>query len=231
MMSHELRTPLQTIAGNAELLLTGCDGPLTPLQAEDVRAIQSGATRMTTLIAQLLELARPDVDSGDRFIDPEELLQVVDQVRQDMAPHAAARQLTLRVDLPRRLPPVRGDAVRLRQSLLNLVANAIKFTETGEVRISAEVAAGEVVVTVRDTGIGIAAEALPLIFEEFYQVDSAMTRRYEGAGLGLAIARRLVEQMGGTLTVESQLGAGSAFTLHLPVAETLAPPAAFSPPL
>jgi PAS domain S-box-containing protein len=140
MMSHELRTPLQTIAGNAELLLAGRDGPLTPLQAEDVSAIHSGATRMTTLIAELLELARPVENGGDRVVDPVELLQVVDQVRQDMAAHAETRQLALRVDLPPRLPAVRGDAVRLRQTLLNLVANAIKFTETGAVCIDAKVA-------------------------------------------------------------------------------------------
>jgi len=104
----------------------------------------------------------------------------------------------------------------VHQILLNLVGNAVKFTERGEVRISAEASEDQVAVMVNDTGIGIAPETLPHIFEEFHQVDRGMTRRYEGAGLGLTIATRLAERMGGRLSAESQPGIGSTFTLHLP---------------
>jgi signal transduction histidine kinase len=144
-----------------------------------------------------------------------DLPEVIEQVRADIAPQARAKGLALSIDLPRALPLVVGDAGRLRQVLLNLASNAVKFTHQGEVCVSAQPSGNGVDIAVRDTGIGITAEAMAMIFEEFRQVDGSMTRRYGGAGLGLAIAKRLVEQMGGRITVESQQGRGSTFTVHL----------------
>jgi PAS domain S-box-containing protein len=215
MMSHELRTPLQAVLGYTDLLLLGEEDTLAPQQREDLGHIHGGAIRMMTLIDQLLDLSRLEAGRLDVAQELVDLPEVIEQVRQDIAPQAGAKALELSIDLPRVLPPVLGDAGRLRQVLLNLASNAVKFTHQGGVCISAHPSENGVDIAVRDTGIGITAEAMPMIFEEFRQVDGSMTRRYGGAGLGLAIAKRLVEQMGGRITVESQEGLGSAFTVHL----------------
>ncbi len=151
-------------------------------------------------------------------IRPVELAPVVEQVRQDVAPQAASKALQLIIDVPPSLPPVRADGKRLHQILLNLAGNAVKFTDEGWVRISASTADHAVGVTVSDSGIGIPANAIDYIFDEFRQADSGTYRRYGGAGLGLAIARRLAQQQGANITVTSRPGEGSTFTLHLPIA-------------
>lgn len=215
MMSHELRTPLQAILGYADFLLQGATGAFTSEQVEDIRYIRQGAGRMATLIDQILELSRLEARRLELASVTVDLAAIVEQVRQDVAPQAGAKGLRLDISVPASLPPVVGDAERVRQILLNLVGNAVKFTESGAVRIRAGRTGAGVEVEVSDTGIGISAEALPHIFEEFRQADSGTTRRYGGAGLGLAIARRLAEQMGGSITVQSEPGAGSTFRLHL----------------
>jgi PAS domain S-box-containing protein len=215
MMSHELRTPLQAVYGYADFLLLGADGALSSAQAEDIGYIRTGALRMINLIDQMLDLSRMEAGRLQLANAPVNLVTIIEEVRQDVAPQALTKGLDLRIDLPPSFPLVRGDADRLRQILLNLVGNAVKFTEQGSVCISATASPDGVAVEVADTGIGITAEALPLVFEEFRQVDGGMTHRYGGAGLGLAIAKKLAAQQGGDLTVESQPGIGSTFTLHL----------------
>jgi PAS domain S-box-containing protein len=218
MMSHDLRTPLQAVLGYADFLLSDAGDPLTPLQREDIGYIHQGAQRMVTLIEQLLDLSRMEAGRLDLARDPVDLPGIIEQVRQDVAPQAGARDLTLTIDLPKRLPHALGDAGRVRQILLNLAGNAVKFTEQGGVQIHAQTKGDGVEITVCDSGIGIAPEALASIFEEFHQVDGNLTRRRGGAGLGLAISKRLAEQMGGSVGVTSEPGAGSAFTLWLPAA-------------
>ena len=218
MMSHELRTPMQAVMGYAELLLAGPKGSLTAEQSEDVRCIHQGATRLVGFVKQMLDLSRLEAGQMGLKSEPVDLPQIVDEVRQNVAPQAAEKSLRLHVDLPQDLPPVLGDAMGIHQILLNLVGNAVKFTDRGAVRISARVVADRVEIEVNDTGIGIAADALPHIFEEFHQADSGTTRRYDGAGLGLAIARRLAEQQAGEIRVTSQFGVGSIFTLQLSIA-------------
>jgi PAS domain S-box-containing protein len=226
VMSHELRTPLQAILGYADLLLRGPSGSLTPEQTEDLGAIHRGATRMVNLIEQMLDLSRMEAGRLELVAEAVDLADIIAQVRQEVTPQAAGKGLALRVDLPPSLPPARGDALRIHQILLNLAGNAVKFTESGGVEISAQASGEEIAVSVCDTGIGIAPETLPFIFDEFNQVNGNTARRYGGTGLGLAIARRLTEQMGGRIVVESQPGDGSTFTLWLPsaspVAETVA---------
>jgi signal transduction histidine kinase len=217
-MSHELRTPMQLVLGYAALLLAGHRGPLTPDQVEDIGYIRLGAERMMTLVEQMLELSQLDADQLQLAAEPVEVVTIIEEVRQGVAPRVEAKALDLEVDLSPSLPQVIGDPDRLRQIVLNLVDNAVKFTEEGSVRITARSTELGVEVAVRDTGLGIAEEALPLIFEEFRQVDSGTTRPYGGAGLGLAIARKLAERMGGSLSVVSAPQAGSTFTLHLPTA-------------
>jgi signal transduction histidine kinase len=219
MLSHELRTPLQAVLGYAEFLLDDPRASLSPEQRDDLSFIQQGGRRMLTLINQMLDLSR--LDAGGLQLDrkPVELPQILEQVRQDVAPQASAKGLALQIALPEGLPPVWGDEERLRQILLNLVGNAVKFTERGSVTVSAAAIADETVaVTVCDTGIGIAPDVLPHIFEPFRQADHRLSRRHGGAGLGLAIAQRLAALMDGRITVESTLGEGSIFTLSIPVA-------------
>ncbi|MCC7022514.1 MAG: PAS domain S-box protein [Thermomicrobiales bacterium] len=219
MMSHELRTPLQAVLGYADLLLQGSTETFTPEQIEDIRTIRLGAGRMAALIDQMLELSRLEAGRLELTAEAVDLATIIEQVRQDVAPQAWAKGLRLDISTPSSLPPAVGDAERVRQILLNLVGNAVKFTEAGGVRVSARTTSAGIEVAVSDTGIGIAREALPHIFEEFRQADSSTTRRYGGAGLGLAIATRLAEQMGGSITVQSEPGAGSTFRLHLAAAK------------
>jgi PAS domain S-box-containing protein len=218
MMSHELRTPLQAILGYSHFLLHSPTGALTPEQREDVDAIQLSAGRMVTLIEQLLDLTRMEAGRLELDMEPVELMSVLDQVLQDVTPMIAEKGLGFSINLPQRLPLIHCDPIRLRQILLNLVGNAVKFTDTGAISVDVSRTERDALITVRDTGIGIESEALPFIFEEFRQVDSSLTRRYGGAGLGLAISQRLAEQMNGAITVESTPGQGSSFTLRLPLA-------------
>ncbi|MFT4037792.1 MAG: PAS domain S-box protein [Thermomicrobiales bacterium] len=218
MMSHELRTPLQAVLGYSDFLLGGRPGNLSAEQLEDIGYIHQGASRMVHLIDQMLDLSRMEAGRLDLKREAVDLLRVLEAVRQDIAPQAEAKGLALTVAAPGRLPRVLGDAERVRQIVLNLAGNAVKFTETGEITITARKRQGWVDVAVADTGIGIAAEDVGTIFEEFRQVDTRLSRRHGGAGLGLAIARRLAQQMGGEIAVVSELGAGSTFTLRLPMA-------------
>jgi signal transduction histidine kinase len=217
MMSHELRTPMQAVLGYADLLLAGPADSLTSEQTEDVRCIQQGAKRIIALVDQMLDLSRLQAGRLEFQVKPVDLAEVVEQVRQDVAPQAAVKSLTLAIDIPASLPRVRADAMRLRQILLNLIGNAVKFTDKGSVRLSARESEAGIEVAVQDTGIGIPEAALEHIFEEFRQADSVTTtRRYGGAGLGLAIARNLAEQQGGTISVKSTPKVGSTFTLTMP---------------
>jgi PAS domain S-box-containing protein len=218
MMSHELRTPLQAVLGYADFLLSQRQGILNAEQMEDIGYIHQGASRMVHLIEQMLDLSRMEAGRLDLKSEPVDLRRVMELVRQDVAPQAEDKGLALTLSTPSRLPQALGDPERVRQILLNLAGNAVKFTEIGEIRITARARRGGVEVDVQDTGIGIAPSDLPHIFEEFRQVDSKLSRRHGGAGLGLAIAKRLAEQMGGTITVESTPGQGSTFTLCLATA-------------
>jgi PAS domain S-box-containing protein len=218
MMSHELRTPLQAVLGYADFLLSDAGEPLSLNQLEDIGAIRHGAERMVSLIGQLLDLSRLEAGRQELATGAVDLRQVLDQVRQDIAPQAAANKLRLQMLVPRSLPAARGDLDGIRQILLNLVGNAVKFTEQGAITVRVCRRKEWLGIAVKDTGIGIAQEALTQIFEEFQQVDSRLNRRYGGTGLGLAISQRLAEQMGGRISVTSTPGVGSTFTLWLPIA-------------
>jgi signal transduction histidine kinase len=216
MANHELRTPLQAILGYAEFLLDNTHSILNEDQREDLGYIQLGGRRMLNIINDLLDLARIEANGLMLRRDPVDLIQVVEQVRQDVQPQAAQRGIDLHVQMPESLPPLYGDGERLRQILLNLAGNAVKFTDAGFVEIAVVVDGGWIVVRVRDTGYGIAPEALARIFDAYHQAEEGRPRRH-GAGLGLAIAQRLATLMDGQITVESTPGVGSTFTLQVPV--------------
>jgi signal transduction histidine kinase len=173
---------------------------------------------MIAMVNQLLDLSRSDAGRLNLAVAPVDLAEVVEQVRQDVAPQAAGKAIELRIEVPAALPRIRGDKERVRQILLNLVGNAVKFTHAGHVRVTASrTPAGVIEVMVSDTGEGISAAALPRIFDEFSQGDSRLSRRFGGVGLGLAISRKLVEQMGGRIEASSTRGVGSTFCVSLPM--------------
>jgi PAS domain S-box-containing protein len=219
MATHELRTPLTIISGYVELLSESGRRRFNAEEREYVEIVQTGARTLTMLIDDLLDLARIEAGRMHLTLRPVDVVDVLDRARRMVAAQAAAKGLDLVFDVEDGLPPTAADINRLLQILLNLIGNAIKFTEQGGVTCTARLRAGGVEIRVIDTGIGISTEALDRIFDEFHQGESGTTRRYGGTGLGLAIAKRLVDMHHGRIEVESELGAGSTFTVWLPVAD------------
>jgi PAS domain S-box-containing protein len=215
MASHELRTPLTIITGYVELLSSSADA-LGGEEREFLEVIQASTASLTTLINDLLDLARIEAHRLKLAIDRVDAGELLEKVHRMIAAQAAAKGIDLAIDLTPDVPKVAADPERLLQILLNLVGNAVKFTSQGSVRSSVRAHAGGIEIKVTDTGIGIAPEALPHIFDVFQQADSGMSRKFGGSGLGLAIAKRLVELHGGTITVESTEGVSSTFTVWLP---------------
>jgi signal transduction histidine kinase len=216
-MSHELRTPLNAIGGYAELLALGIYGPLTAAQEDALARIARSQAHLLGLINDVLNFAK--IDAGQVRYDVEELPadETLAPLEALVAPQVRAKSLALGYRPCDPALTLRADREKLRQIVLNLLGNAIKFTpEGGAVTLECDADADEVRVRVRDTGVGIAPDRLAHIFEPFVQGDRALNRPNDGVGLGLAISRDLARGMGGDLTVESAPGAGSTFTLRLP---------------
>ncbi|MDC7784475.1 ATP-binding protein [Rhodoplanes sp. TEM] len=229
-MSHELRTPLNAVLGYAELLVDGLYGEL-PAKAVDVlERVQANGRHLLGLINDVLDLSKIEAGQLALAADTYAMRGVVEQVVAATESLARAKGLALTTEIAEDLPLGHGDERRLTQVFLNIVGNAIKFTEHGAVAIRVGAADGQFLVAVRDTGPGIAPEDRQRIFDEFQQVDNSNTRQKGGTGLGLAIARRLVEMHGGAITLESEVGVGSEFLVRLPVRPDLAPPAAAETP-
>ncbi|MCB9672348.1 MAG: HAMP domain-containing histidine kinase [Alphaproteobacteria bacterium] len=208
-MSHELRTPLNAILGYTEMVEEA-------LEDDELRAdlgnVKSAARHLLGLIDDVLDLTRVEAQELDLRLEPVGLAAVVDEAR-GLLPTLGAGGVAFAVDVPD--VEVLADRTRLRQVLVNLLSNAQKFTDSGSIRVHGSVDGERVRVVVEDTGVGIPADVLPRVFERFVQADGSETRRHGGTGLGLAVCRMLVDQMGGRIAAESTVGEGSRFTLFM----------------
>jgi signal transduction histidine kinase len=223
-MSHELRTPLNSIIGFADVLLQGIDGDLSDNALTDVQAIYNSGQHLLALINDILDLAKIEAGRMELVREAIDIEEVLKSVLSSTSSLLKNKPVKLIVEKEKSVPPVYADRLRLNQVLLNLVSNATKFTEEGTITISVEVRDEEpdkLLVSVKDTGIGIAPHMLDTVFERFRQVDSSSTRKVGGTGLGLAICRQLVELHEGKIGVSSAVGAGSNFYFTIPLADSM----------
>src|SRR5688572_19803801 len=215
VVSHELRTPLNAILGYTDLLDAGIPDPLTHGQQKQIHRIDASARHLLELVTEILTFARLEAGKEEATIEEVDVADVVAEVAAMIAPLAHEKGLGFLVVGPDRLP-LHTDAGMMRQMLLNLLANAVKFTERGGIELRATLDDDDVLLQVRDTGIGVRPEHRERIFTAFWQVEQGTTRQRGGTGLGLTVTRRLAQLLGGDVTLESEPGAGSVFTIRLP---------------
>jgi signal transduction histidine kinase len=216
-MSHELRTPLNSIIGFTGLLRQGMAGPVNAEQEKQLGMVYSSGLHLLSLISDLLDLSRIEAGKMELECKTFDFGEVADEVARGLKPIAGAKGLNVAADLAGARLEITGDRKRCYQVLLNVANNAVKFTEHGSVRISAQTSGKMLLVSVTDTGIGIKPEQLPQLFEAFRQLDGSAKRIYEGTGLGLYLCRKLLSLMGGEIKVESEYGKGSRFMFTIPL--------------
>ncbi|WP_166405105.1 response regulator [Desulfonema ishimotonii] len=215
-MSHELRTPLNSVLALSQLMLSRGTGKKPEQEEEYLRVIERNGRHLLSLINDILDLSRIEADRMDLFLTDFAPWDVITETIETVRPLAEEKGVKMTARADSETMSLYADEEKVRQILLNLLANAVKFTETGEIEIRGKQTADTVSVSVRDTGVGIRKEDLVHIFDEFRQADGSTTRNYEGTGLGLAICQKLARLMGGEITVHSVPGTGSTFTLTLP---------------
>jgi signal transduction histidine kinase len=217
-VSHELRTPLNAIMGYTHLMLEGVSGEMTQAQHDKLGRVDANARHLLAVINDLLDIAR--IESGKMPVQIERvrLHELIDEVMTEVEPVIAGTRLAVNRMLSPELPEIETDRQKVKQIVLNLLSNALKFTPEGSVsiRLEHESGSGEILIAVTDTGIGVAEENQKTIFEAFEQANSSYARRQGGTGLGLSICRRLAHILDGRITLVSRLGEGSTFTLYLP---------------
>jgi signal transduction histidine kinase len=217
-MSHELRTPLNAIIGFSDLMIQGIYGQLLPKYIEYMQDIRGSGVHLKDILNDILDLSK--IDAGGMALNAEtvSLVEMGEACRRIIAPLAEKAGVQLSVAIAEELPPFQLDATRFKQTLINVISNAVKFTlPGGTVTVSATLEGHEWIVCVADTGIGMTAEGIALAVQPFRQVDSALNRRFEGTGLGLPLSRALMELHGGRLSIESELEKGTTVRLHLPM--------------
>ncbi len=216
-MSHELRTPLNSIVGFTGILLQGMAGPLTDEQRKQLGMVQGSARHLHALINDVLDISKIEAGQLEIVVAQVAMSEVVTSVVQTIKPLAERKGIAVRTEIAAEVGTLESDRRRLEQVLLNLVNNGVKFTERGEVVIRCALDGEWLVTAVSDTGIGIAAADLGTLFVPFQQLDAGLSRAHEGTGLGLSISQRLVELLGGTISVASEPGVGSTFSFRLPL--------------
>lgn len=216
-MSHELRTPLNSILGFTGLLLMGMSGPLTGEQSKQLAMVQSSASHLLGLINEILDISKIESGRVDLDIGSFSVAELVGETVKAVSPLAEGKGLVLDARIEGQ-PVLVSDRRRVKQVLVNLLGNAIKFSDQGTVRVEARAAAGELTVSVIDQGIGIRPEDLDKLFHAFGQIDMSSTKQYEGTGLGLYLCKKILDLIHGTISVASEYGRGSAFTFVLPLA-------------
>jgi signal transduction histidine kinase len=217
-MSHEFRTPLNAMLGYTSMLLQGVAGPVDQPVKRQLGRIESNGRHLLTIINEILDISRIEAGRMPLQMATFKIPDLVSEVKAELEPIIMQRKLSVTIDLPRDLKPITTDRQKVKQILLNLLSNSLKFTHHGGVTISARRNAKEkaLELMVTDTGIGIASTDQDRIFEDFRQLDNSPTRAYGGTGLGLSICRRLAQMLDGRISVQSQVGKGSTFTLTLP---------------
>lgn len=216
-MSHEFRTPLASITSVSDILLARLDGPLTQEQERQLRFVQGSVRELSEMVDDLLDLAK--VEAGRISISPEwfEMVDLFSALRGMFRPIVGAGSVSLVFEEPKEVSSIYTDDKKLAQILRNFISNALKFTALGEVRVSARMLEGSMIeFAVTDTGIGIAKEHLPALFSDFVQLDTRIQKRLRGTGLGLSLARKFAELLGGSVAAESELGNGSRFSVCIP---------------
>ena len=217
IMSHELRSPMNAIIGFSQLLLRYPHDPLASKQQNMVERILNSGKHLLTLIDEILDFSELEAGGMELKLEELNLAELITAISEEMRSLVEQKNLTMHVNLNLHNPTIVNDSTRLRQILINLISNAIKFTDSGSVLLDAwELTADRIAIAVKDTGIGIAESDLAHIFDEFRQLNQTITRKHGGTGLGLAITNRLVGVMQGKITVESQLDQGSTFCVELP---------------
>lgn len=216
-MSHELRTPLNSIMALSRVLISQAKSKLNEEENDYLVIVERNGKRLLELINDILDLSK--IEAGKLVLVPQiiSVSRLLRILKDNMRPISKDKGLYINLKIPEQLPDVVTDESRLHQVLTNIMSNAIKFTQTGGIEITANHSDDHIQVFIKDTGIGIHQEVLPYIFDEFRQVDGSMSRQFEGTGLGLAIAKKIMEILGGSISVESEFGKGSLFTLSLPI--------------
>ncbi len=215
-MSHELRTPLNSILGFTGILLQQLAGPLTEEQRKQLEMVRKSSRHLVALINDVLDLSKIEADQLEVARESFHLDVLLEHTLKVVAPLAEQKQLTLSWDIAPEIDRMVSDQRRVQQILLNLLQNAIKFTESGGVKLTARQEGDRLTIEVQDSGIGIQARDLGSLFLPFRQLDTGLARQHEGTGLGLAICRRLASLLGGEIQARSHFGSGSVFTLTLP---------------
>jgi signal transduction histidine kinase len=217
-MSHEFRTPLASISSIADILVSGMDGPLTTEQQRQVQFVRGSVRELTEMVDDLLDLAK--VDAGRISISPEwfEMVDLFSALRGMFKPIVGSGSVSLIFEETNAIPRIYTDDKKLSQILRNFISNALKFTNEGEVRVTAVLLGTDrVEFAVSDTGIGIAKDHLPALFSDFVQIDTRIQKRLRGTGLGLSLAKKFAELLGGGVAVTSQEGRGSRFSVVIPI--------------
>jgi PAS domain S-box-containing protein len=223
-MSHELRTPINALIGYTSLMIDRIYGEITPKQEEGLHRIQASAQHLLALINDILDLAKIEAGKMPLHLEDVPVAAIIAEITQQIEPLVRKKALEFITEIPPNAPVMHTDRTKVKQILLNLLSNAVKFTHAGRIILRVVPANDVLRMDIIDTGIGIRAQDLHAIWEDFRQVDQSRTREFGGTGLGLSITRKLVEALGGSIAVESEYGAGSAFSVMLPVRSEPAPP-------